>query len=75
MSQKFGCRHVHQIPIIGLLYMVEIERKDIVATSYSVFSVFKAFACQFAELRYKNEKATKTYLMPFAHQKRWHLVE
>ena len=66
---------VDEIPVVGLLGILQIHRQDFIATANGGLIVGQPFRSQPFELRHKNQQSTETNLMPAAHQQRWDFAQ
>ena len=53
MAKDLVDGEVDEIPVVGLLGILEIERENLVTSTDGLSVIFKALCCQFLELRHE----------------------
>ena len=68
MAQNLMYGEIHQIPVVGLLCILQIHGYGLVTLLDGIGIVFQSFGGQLLKLCHKNQEATESYLMPLVHQ-------
>ena len=75
MPDDFRGRHIHQVPVVGLFGMLQIECHDFVSLTDGIRVVDEAFCCQSLKLIDEQQPSAKPHFVPMVHQQCGNLAE